>query len=69
MAGKKGNICCNLAIFCYLGSKKLALTDIKVYYETQYFKKCHTDSGIGRDVNRSEYSAQNILEHLHKFSV
>ena len=69
VAGKKGNFCFNLVIFCYLGSTKLALTDIKVYYETQDFRKCHTDSGIGRDVNRSEYSAQNILEHLQKFSV
>ena len=69
MGGKKRNFCFNLVIFCYLGSTKLPLTDIKVYYETQYFKKCHSDSGIGRGVNRSEYGAQHILEHLQKLSV
>lgn len=68
MAGKRGNFCFNSIIFCYLGSTKLALTDIKIYYRTQHFKKCHTDSGIGRNVSRSEYSVQNRLENIQKFN-
>lgn len=40
------------------GSIKPALIDTKIYYKPQRFKKCHTDSGIDRNVNRSEYSVQ-----------